>query len=129
PGACASSRSRCIEPPTDRRITGGNATTRRDHMRSLVGLVYSPWTQRARWALDHHRVVYRSEPYTPLLGELALRRRLGRFRGRVSVPVLFTDAAVIDDSVAIARHAEAVGSGGPRFADADAVTRWVALAG
>lgn len=97
-------------------------------MRTLVGLVYSPWTQRARWALDHHRVAYRSEPYTPLLGELGLRRRLGRFRGRVSVPVLFTDDGVIDDSVAIARHAETEGSGTPLFADDDAVTRWVSIA-
>lgn len=95
---------------------------------TLVGLVYSPWTQRARWALDHHQVAYRSEPYSPLVGELGLRRRRGRLRGRVSVPVLFTERGPIEDSVAIARFAEEQGRGSPLFSDPDSVAHWVAVA-
>lgn len=95
---------------------------------TLLGLAYSPWTQRARWALDHHRVPYRLEPYVPLLGELGLRRRVARWSGRVSVPVLFTDERPIEDSVAIARFAEAQGSGASLFPDDDAIAHWVSIA-
>ncbi len=55
----------------------------------LYGLAYSPWTERARWALDHHGVVYRYHEHLPLLGELLLRRRAGLARGeRATVPLL-----------------------------------------
>ena len=95
---------------------------------TLLGLVYSPWTQRARWALDHHGVPYRFETYVPILGAFGLRRRVGRWSGRVSVPVLFTSERPLEDSVAIARFAETHGSGAPLFSDDDAITRWVSIA-
>ncbi|MCB9617607.1 MAG: glutathione S-transferase [Sandaracinus sp.] len=97
-------------------------------MTTLLGLAYSPWTQRARWALDHHGVPYDFETYAPIVGEPGLRRRLGRLKGRVSVPVLFVDGQPLEDSVAIARWAEARGRGEPLFFDDDAVTHWVSIA-
>jgi glutathione S-transferase len=75
-------------------------------MRTLVGLSYSPWSEKARWALDHRGIDYRSEEYTPMLGELALRVRTGKLRGKISVPVLLDDGKTVFDSMAIARHAE-----------------------
>jgi glutathione S-transferase len=42
-------------------------------MRKLVALHYSPWSEKARWALDHHGVAYRYEEYKILLGEPKLR--------------------------------------------------------
>lgn len=80
-------------------------------MRTLVALKYSPWSEKARWALDHHRVAYRFEEYVPMLGEPRLRMRVGSPFAKVSVPVLFEDGRVITDSFAIARRAEEIGGG------------------
>jgi glutathione S-transferase len=51
----------------------------------LVGEGFSPWTEKARWALDHHGIRYRCEEYVPLAGEPWLRLRARRFHGRISV--------------------------------------------
>lgn len=75
----------------------------------LLSLPYSPWSERARWALDARGVVYVRKRFQPLLGEPALRVRLRRFSGRVSVPVLFTDDGHFADSVEIARWANTQG--------------------
>ncbi|HJK94276.1 MAG TPA: glutathione S-transferase [Polyangiaceae bacterium LLY-WYZ-15_(1-7)] len=97
-------------------------------MPTLVGLAYSPWTQKARWALTHHGVPHDFESYVPTLGEPKLRLRLRRPVGKVSVPVWFgDDGGVLDDSWDIARHAEQVGSGSALFEDEAAVARWNAL--
>jgi glutathione S-transferase len=81
--------------------------------RKLVALVYSPYSERARWALDHHALGYALVPYTPMIGEPGLRLRLRRFSGRVTVPVLFTDTNPITDSIDIVRYADRVGAGVP----------------
>jgi glutathione S-transferase len=98
-------------------------------MRRLVLLPYSPWSIKARWALDHHRVEHRVENYMPMLGEPLLRARMGWPRGTITVPVLFDGGRVIADSLAIARHAESIGRGAPLFPegrDAD-VAHWNGL--
>jgi glutathione S-transferase len=81
----------------------------------LTALPYSPWSEKARWALDHHRMVYHSETYTPILGELKLRLRMRVLSGRVSVPVLYDGQTWLTDSFDIARYAERHGSGAPLF--------------
>lgn len=81
----------------------------------LISLSYSPWSEKATWALDHHRVEYARTEYLPMLGEPALRIAMRRLTGRVSVPVLLDGDAVLDDSIDIARHAERVGAGAPLF--------------
>jgi glutathione S-transferase len=82
----------------------------------LLGIAYSPWTDKARWSLDVRRVPYVFKRYQPLLGEPALRRKVGRLVGRVSVPVLTTEAGrVIEDSAAIARWADGQGEGPALF--------------
>ncbi len=95
-------------------------------MATLVALHYSPWTEKARWALDHHRVPYRLEHYVPMLGEPMLRLRTGRLTGPATVPVLIDGDGAIFDSFAIARHAERNGSGSPLFPAAHLaeITRW-----
>src|SRR5580704_5617991 len=57
----------------------------------LLGLPYSPWSEKARWALDARHVPYADVTYAPLVGELALRRKLGKWTGAVTVPVLTED--------------------------------------
>jgi glutathione S-transferase len=97
----------------------------------LLGLPYSPWTERARWPLDARGVAYEKKLYAPLVGEPALRRKTGKWRGIVSVPVLTTDDGnVIPDSVAIARWANERGAGPDLFPAAldGEITKLVALA-
>lgn len=77
----------------------------------LYALPYSPWSEKARWALDHHRVPYREREYVPMLGEASLRIRLRRPRGRVTVPVLFADGGALTDSFEIASWADTFGDG------------------
>ena len=93
-------------------------------MRRLIGLSYSPWSLKARWALDHAGVDYRWIEYTPMLGEPLLRLRLRR--RRVSVPVLINTAGVFTDSYDIARHAEAQTRGPSLFPaeKLDEISRW-----
>lgn len=85
-------------------------------MPELLGLAFSPWTERARFALDVRRVPYRFRPYQPLLGEPALRLKLRRLRGKVTVPVLTDDdGTVVADSEDIARWGDTHGEGPTLF--------------
>ncbi len=94
-------------------------------MPTLYALHYSPWSRKARWALDAHRVAYRYREYLPMVGEPGLRLRARSWR-RVSVPTLVTADGAIGDSFAIAKYAELHGSGSPLLpADSlDEITRW-----
>ena len=78
---------------------------------TLVGLRYSPWTQKARWALDHHGIGYRFEDYLPIVGAPMLRLRSGNYRAKLSVPVLLTPHGSLAGGMAIARHADNIGDG------------------
>jgi glutathione S-transferase len=92
----------------------------------LTALPYSPWSEKARWALDHHRMEYREEEHIPLLGDIKLRLRLRRPTGRVTVPVLYDGSAWLTDSFDIAQYADRLG-GGPRLFPVDKVaevTAW-----
>jgi glutathione S-transferase len=93
-------------------------------MPTLHGMRQSPWTEKARWALDHHGLSYDYEEHVPLIGELLLRRKTGD--KKPSVPVLTFDGEAIAGSIAIARHADRIGRGAPLFprgADEE-IDRW-----
>jgi glutathione S-transferase len=95
---------------------------------TLYGMGYSPWTERARWALEHHRVPFEYREHTPLLGEIALRMKTRMTKP--TVPLLIEDDRVVMGSDVIGRHADKVGRGDPLFPgehDA-AISRWIALA-
>lgn len=99
-------------------------------MVELLGVQYSPWSEKARWALQARGIAYQFRPYAPLVGELGLRRKLGRWRGPVSVPVLTDETGrAIPDSAAIARWADGRGAGPAMFPAGEeaAVDRFVAL--
>ncbi|WP_239014942.1 glutathione S-transferase N-terminal domain-containing protein [Archangium violaceum] len=72
-------------------------------MRTLVGLGYSGWTEKARWAMDHHRLAYQYSEHIPLLGELRLRRHAPP-GGRGTVPLLVEDSGITMGSYAIAQR-------------------------
>lgn len=75
----------------------------------LFGIHFSPWSLKARWALNHLGVAYRYREHTLLIGEPYLRWKLGRWRGGVTVPA-FRDPGppeqVYMDSWDIAFHAD-----------------------
>ncbi len=75
----------------------------------LFALGYSPWSEKARWALDHYRVPYLEHEFLPIIGEAALRVRLKQLRGAISVPLLIDGEQVFRDSLDIAHHARQVG--------------------
>ena len=97
-------------------------------MRTLYGLAQSPYTEKARWALDHHAIAYRYHEHVPLLGEVFLRLKArGRPSGtKASVPLLVDGPDVLPTSLAIARHADRVGRGAALFPEdqLDAILRW-----
>ena len=84
-------------------------------MRTLIIESFSPWSEKARWALDHHRVAYAAREHYPLIGELSLRLRARRLAGGVSTPMLLTPEGALLDSFVIARYAEKQGGGPALF--------------
>lgn len=93
-------------------------------MPELVSLSYSPWSEKARWALDHRGVRYERTEHLIMLGEPWLRWKARKPVGRVSVPLLIDGDRIYTDSFEIARYAEWFGSGPSLMDDMDAVTRW-----
>lgn len=87
-------------------------------MAVLIQLPYSPWSMRARWALDHHGVAYKTVDHIPMVFEpLLLLSRVvlepTNQGGTASVPALVDGRRVFNDSFAIAERAEEIGSGAP----------------
>jgi glutathione S-transferase len=83
--------------------------------RVLYTIAYSPWSERARFALLHHGCQFEEREHVPVLGEIALRVRSGRPLGNVSVPMLVEDGTAIMDSLAIAQHVDAQAGGASLF--------------
>lgn len=77
---------------------------------ALLSLHYSPWSERARWALDYQGVEYRLVQHAPFLGERRLRRVVGKPVQRATVPVMVTEGGVLGDSWEIALYADQHGS-------------------
>lgn len=84
-------------------------------MAILYAESFAPWCEKARWALDHHRVPYGYREHVPLTGEPALRMATRRLSGRLTVPLLIDGSEVLMDSVAIARYGERRGMGAALF--------------
>ena len=96
----------------------------------LYGLSYSPWSLKARWALDANGVDFDYREYTIMLGEPALRLRTGRFFGKLSVPVLLKDDGHLFDSFALAKWAaehEGALFPGDRGAEIEGWNEWAEL--
>ena len=89
----------------------------------LVAISYSPWSEKARWALDHHGLSYREERYLSVVDEPMMRLRLRRWRGKITIPILFATKEVLTDSLEIARYADRHGHGPPLFPN-DEVEAW-----
>jgi len=80
-------------------------------MRSLIGEDFSPWTEKALWALEWHGVGHDFVQFQPLVDEPWLRLKTGNFSEKATVPVLIDGREVLGDSFAIATYAERIGGG------------------
>jgi glutathione S-transferase len=75
-------------------------------MRLLIGEDFSPWTEKARWALDHHGLEYDFHQYQPLIEEPWLRIKTGNLRDKATVPALLDGPEIARDSLAVAHYAD-----------------------
>jgi glutathione S-transferase len=94
---------------------------------TLVALPLSPWSEKARWVLDHHDVPYVEKPYLPVVGSPLLRWRLRRQRRNMTPPFLVDGSGTVCvDTFDIARYAERTGHGEPllRRGDEQELARW-----
>ena len=89
----------------------------------LIGESFSPWTKKARWALEYCGLAFDYLEYTPTLSEPALRWRLRQWSGTVSVPILLADDQCFHGSWAIALYANQTTSD-KRLGDMSAISRW-----
>ena len=92
----------------------------------VYGMSFSPYSEKARWALDHHGIAYEWHEHVPMIGERSLRKRVGGDRGTVSVPMAVEGDTVLRDSLSIAKHAERTGKGARLFINDAAVATWAA---
>jgi glutathione S-transferase len=72
----------------------------------LIGLTYSPWTEKARWALDYCQKPYHYTEHLIFFGMPILHWKCRQFRRSLTVPVLLTQTQNFYDSLDIARYAD-----------------------
>lgn len=89
----------------------------------LIGESFSPWTKKARWAIEQCGLAYDYREYTPTLSEPGLRWRMKQWAGAVSVPILFVDSQIFRGSWEIARFANEAAGDGP-LGDFRAIAPW-----
>ncbi|HRK01557.1 MAG TPA: glutathione S-transferase N-terminal domain-containing protein [Oligoflexia bacterium] len=92
----------------------------------LLGLFYSPYTERARWALDHHEVPYKYSEYLMMLGDPLLHWKARSLKSNVTVPFFIHGTRRLGDSYAIAQYADQIGTGSKLFSPNDlaAIDQW-----
>jgi glutathione S-transferase len=100
-----------------------------DDLPKLVVLHVSPWSERVRWALDHHGIAYQLVQHAPFLGEGRLRKLVGDTGRPATVPVLVDGGNVISQSWEIVAHADRHGRGSTLIPAAHeaAIREWVRI--
>ena len=72
----------------------------------LITLPLSPFSEKARWALDHSRLPYRERIHMPFVGEGLLRLRTRIWTSAAAVPALIDGSDVVTGALRIARYVE-----------------------
>ncbi len=65
----------------------------------------SPWSERARWALDHSGIAFETLVYTPMLSTPRVRWMTRNFTDKLTVPAAVQEQIILRDSYDIAEHA------------------------
>ena len=71
-------------------------------MIKLYQLSYSPWSEKARWALDSAQLSYQPLEFDPIYGWITLRVRTANLKEPLTVPVMIDGATKLTDSFDIA---------------------------
>jgi len=87
-------------------------------MIELIGISYSPWSERARWALDYQQQPYKYREHVIMLGMPELRLRLRKPVGPLTVPALIDGGVRLTDSLEIAEYADKIGEKEKLFPEA-----------
>ena len=97
--------------------------------RELIGISYSPWTQKARWSLEHHGITYRYSEHLMMVGIPVLCLKSSRWASDVTVPTMICDTEVLPNSYAIARWADRQGESSSLFPEeqVEVITEWNSL--
>lgn len=70
----------------------------------LVYIPYSPWSEKARFALDYCGVEYTRKPFTLMLDDWSVRLKLKRPFKNFTIPILFLpNGQAIEDSCTLAQ--------------------------
>src|SRR5262245_2523414 len=87
---------------------------------------YSPWSLKARFALQHHGIDVDTREYNPILDEIGMRLRLRKMGGRITVPILMTPHGSLTDSWDIASVADRIGKAEPLIPreKTEAIAEW-----
>ena len=72
----------------------------------FISLDYSPWSEKARWALDWNGLNYENKAYVSMIGTPWLRYKTKKLTGPVGVPVLMDGKKALTDSFDIALFAD-----------------------
>lgn len=91
---------------------------------TLYSLIYSPWSEKARWALHHHQVSFKNKEFAPLFGAPGLKLKTGRLTKKLTVPLLIDQKTCYFDSYEIAKYAENHGGGHPLLTEDARVDHW-----
>ncbi|HIA03001.1 MAG TPA: hypothetical protein EYN66_14020, partial [Myxococcales bacterium] len=89
----------------------------------LIGITYSPWSYKARWALDWHGINYRYQEYLLMLGQVKLRAQL-RQRAHATVPAMISADTKLRDSFEIAKWADQQQGGTDLQTNTAEVAQW-----
>lgn len=92
----------------------------------FYSLPYSPWSEKARWALDFHQIDYREENVTPVVDNLKFKFSARRPLKKVTYPILKLSYDYIFDSLEIVKWAEKNMKGKSiiDFADYSKIKKW-----
>jgi glutathione S-transferase len=80
-------------------------------MGELYYLHVSPWSEKARWAMDLSHYNYTKINFTPMITTPIVRIRSRNFTHRVTAPTLISNQLCINDAYSIARYVNNENSG------------------
>jgi len=89
----------------------------------FIGITFSPWSFKARWALEWHHIDYSYQEHLLMVGQLGLRLKL-RQLSPATVPSMITSSERLKDSFSIAKWADRTGSGTDLMTSSHEVAQW-----
>ena len=70
----------------------------------FVNIALSPWSEKARWAMDYTETHYQSIPFTPMITNLKARYLSKNFTSELTIPIAVDGQQILNDSFEIAKN-------------------------